>query len=145
MSMRNESRISSHPVEQGQFSSYNKIASPYEIVIRMTCSGQRDMNRHDFIAALERMQASTELFTIITPDYLYSNANMTGYDYRREASNGAELITVDARFEEVRTTAIVEYQGTRAASGMNQISNGFVTPEAPSSAVTSAINKSGPK
>ena len=143
LAMRNDSRISSHPVEQGQFSSYNKIGSPYEMWIRMTCSGQGAMSRHDFIATLEKMQASTDLYTIITPDNLYANANLTSYDYRREAGSGATMIIVEARFEEVRVTGTAEYQSTKSVNGANPVSYGSVTPSTPSQSVTAAANKIG--
>jgi hypothetical protein len=143
LAMKNDSRISSHPVEQGQFSSYNKIGSPYELWVRMTCGGQGAMSRHEFIATLEQMQASTDLYTIITPDNLYSNANMTSYDYRREAGSGATMIIVEARFEEVRVTGVAEYQSTKSVNGANPVSYGSVTPSTPSQAVVAAANKIG--
>ncbi|WP_180296306.1 hypothetical protein [Snodgrassella communis] len=46
----------------------------------------------------ETLAASTLKFHIITPEYVYANACITGYDRIRKVSGGAQLIKVNLYF-----------------------------------------------
>lgn len=122
---RGDRRISDYPVEQGAFASYNKVATPYEIRMTMVCSGlnyaqgaisalglnlsQGFMQKSDFIDTLNYMLDTTDLFTIVTPDKAYENANLEHYDYKRETRDGATMLKIEAWFREVRVTASATY------------------------------------
>lgn len=105
-SVKGEQKIATHPVELGSFNAYNKVATPFDLQLVMTCNGQGSMSRDAFLTQIKSMQASLDLYNIITPDDTYRNYNLVRFDYRREASSGVSLITVSAAFMEVRTTAI---------------------------------------
>ena len=123
---RGDRRISDYPVEQGAFASYNKVATPYEIRMTMVCSGglvqqvesaiqnalglgSGYMQKSDFIDTLDYMLDTTDLFTIVTPDKAYTNANLEHYDYKRETRNGATMLIIEAWFREIRVTASATY------------------------------------
>lgn len=114
---RGENKISSYPVEQGSFASYNKVAFPYDIRMMVSCGGQGSTSRDTFLQVLELMRQSTDLYDLATPDFLYQNVNLTRFDYRRQATNGVTLLLVDLQFEEVRVTATATYDNTAQASG----------------------------
>jgi hypothetical protein len=115
---RNGSKVSDYPVEQGSFASYNKVASPYEVRVRMVCDGNPPLGlssllnpfestghaktRTAFMDALDAAVASTDLYTVVTPEKTYKNATIESWDYRREATNGASIIIADLYIREVR-------------------------------------------
>jgi hypothetical protein len=101
---RNDSRISDYPVEQGAFASYNKVADPYSVRVRMARGGT-EQDRSDFIAAIEAAAATLDLFEVRTPEMIYPSANIEGLDYRREAINGAGKVIVEIRLREIRQPA----------------------------------------
>lgn len=105
---RNSSRVSSYPQEQGAFSSYNKVSTPYDVRVRMAI-GADQASRTAFLAQCELMLKSIDLFNVVTPEATYINATLDSYDYRRETNNGATMITVDMAFIEVRVTATAQF------------------------------------
>jgi hypothetical protein len=81
-------RVSDYPVEQGAFASYNKVIEPYSATVRMSRGGTLEQ-RSAFLAAIEGAQKSLELYTVLTPELSYFNANIEAFDYRREINSGA--------------------------------------------------------
>lgn len=132
---RNEAKVSDYPVDPNSFSNYNKVASPFDIRLVMTCGGKGEMTREAFIAALDGMLASTDLWLITTPDQTYQNVNMIHYDFKREAKSGVTLLTVECWFTEIRQTASATTKKTQTASGADSKSLSMVTTSTPSSSV----------
>lgn len=106
---QNTSTISSAPVEKGSFATYNKVNDPYQVIVRMSKGVGGPAARGLFIGQIDALSKSTLLFHVITPDYVYRNAAITGYDYRREPQEGARLIDVNISLQEVREV-VVSYE-----------------------------------
>lgn len=122
---RNGGRISSFPVEQGGFSSFNKVDTPYDAAIRLAHSG--DMaSRNVMLAVLERIVRSTELYSVVTPEIVYASANVVNYAYTRDTRGGSSQLIVELYLEEVRQTAVVPFTETEEPSGADPQSNGQV-------------------
>lgn len=132
---RSEQRLVGHPVEQGSFNTINKVATPYEVRLRLTCSGNGPMTRDSFLAQLRTLVDGIDLLTIVTPDEVFESANLTHIDYRRESRNGVSLLTVDAWFEEVRQAGANPTTSTIAPSGAPNRDGGIV--QAPTLSVPS--------
>jgi hypothetical protein len=129
---RNSSRVSDYPIEQGAWASYNKVKNPYDVKVRMACDGTKALgvssllnpldnlgnkkNRTDFINALDAASDSLDLYTIVTPEKTYSNANIEAWDYRRETSNGATVIIAELYIREVRETVIAAFSAPKSTS-----------------------------
>lgn len=140
---RNVTNLPSHPVEQGGFSTFNKVKTPYSITLRVTKSrtlalaGTKD-DRKSFLSALESMLQDTNLYTIVTPEASYSNANMEDFDYKREAKNGAEIIVASLHFVEIvrakktvaTTASSPDPVNTGTPSAQASVSNGMVQGQA---------------
>jgi hypothetical protein len=122
---RNGSRISDYPLEQGAFASYNKVANPYDAKVRMVCSGS-EAKRTVFINALEAASKSIALYTVVTPEVTYLNANIESWDYRRESSNGAHVIIADLHIREIRETATAAFSAPKSPSAADTQSQGQV-------------------
>jgi hypothetical protein len=120
---KKDNKVSDYPVENGSFSSYNKVTSPFDARIIMTCTGQGQMSREAFIKAIEDMQKSLNLYTIITPDKSYASVNLESHNYKRTSSNGVRLLAVECIFSEIRVTGNVIYSPAQP-SGYKAVSNG---------------------
>jgi hypothetical protein len=105
---QNTRSISSYPLEAGSFASYNKVNDPFRATVRMATGGTL-ADREGFLADMQRMADSLDLYTIVTPEGSYSNVNLERFDYRREARNGANMIIVAAHFVEIRQAAPMAY------------------------------------
>lgn len=128
---RGESKISTFPVENGGFSSYNKITSPFDIRMAMTCSGRGPMSREAFLAKLAELKDALTLLTVTTPDAVYKSLNLVAFDYRRTSRSGVSLLSVDAGFTEVRETGKVTYSQVARPGDATKVSNGTVQPVQP--------------
>jgi len=135
---RNERKIPNYPIEQGAFSSYNKVALPYEIRMTVACNGNGEMTRNLFISTVQDMLDSLDLFTIVTPDEIYENANLIHANYNRTARQGVTLLLVELVFEEVRQTGTGTIT-TATPSGQAQVNNGQLNPVTPTPIQNNAI------
>lgn len=133
---KGESRIGDFPIEQGGFSSFNKVDVPFDIRMVMACGGQnylqsalqtvtqtvdtyvnsvlgtafgQPMTRADFLAQLKLMRKSLDLYDIVTPDETYMGVNLVHYDYAKKNDNGAVMIIAECWFREIRQTVSASY------------------------------------
>lgn len=123
--MRNSSRISNYPVENGSFKSYNKVANPFDARVVGVRSGT-EVQRQEFIDKLQAAANSLELLTIVTPEATYENANIEAFDYVRETTNGAGMIKASLTFIEVRQRAAAKYSQAKSISASDPQSQGQV-------------------
>ena len=141
---RNGSRLSDYPVERGAFASYNKVANPFDVKVRMSCGGSEEQ-RAAFVKALDSAASSLDLYTVWTPEKRYESVNIESVDYRRESSAGAHFIAADLYLREIRQTAAAAFSAPKTAAAADVKSQGQVqaapvTP-AQSTAITSAAKK----
>lgn len=122
---RDGSRISSFPVEQGTFSSFNKVDTPYDAALRFAHSG--DMaSRAALLDKLKELKSSVALFSVVTPEKSYPFANVVAYAYERSPRTGPSQLIVELYVEEVRQTAVADFGATAEPDGANEQSNGQV-------------------
>src|SRR5487761_2502364 len=100
--------LSDAQLEQGSFSTYNKVKTPNRVTVKMATGGTVT-NRTNFLTVLDQMVADLNLYTIVSPEKVWDNMNCMTYDIRREASRGAGMIMVNVMFEEVRVIQSVSY------------------------------------
>lgn len=110
-----KNNVSDAPIEKGSFASYNKVTEPYNATVQMSVGSGGTFKRGAFLAQIEALTNSTLKFHIITPEYVYLNATITGYDLAREAKDGAQLIKVNLHLVEIRET-IVKYDTEEVAN-----------------------------
>lgn len=103
---QNQNRVVSAPIEKGSFASYNKVADPWKATVQLSKGSGGTFERGAFLAQLEVLSKSTFKFIIITPEFVYKFANITGYDLAREAKDGATLIKVNVHLEEIREVTV---------------------------------------
>ena len=125
---QNTSQVSNAPVERGSFASYNKVGDPFTVTVQMTKGSGGVFMRGAFLALLDVLANSTDLFLVITPEAVYPNMAITGYDYAREASDGARLLKVNIHLAEVRQVT-VKYTKTKSEGAQAQQDGGKVQPK----------------
>jgi len=114
---RNESSMSDYPVQDGGFASYDKVANPYEIVLRMSKGGSQQQ-RKKFIDSIEAIQGTLDLYDILTPEKTYTNVNVLRYENVRRGNRGAYFFAeVDLYFREIRQ--VVATYSTTATNTQN--------------------------
>jgi hypothetical protein len=121
-----QSRIPTFPQEQGGFQSYNKVQIPSEIRVQMSYRGSEEGDRAHFLDTLDAASKSIDLYSVATPDEIYFDMSILRYDYKRERTNGAEILHVDIFFEEVRITAESVFSNTEQPSGASPVSGATV-------------------
>lgn len=125
MEFENTMRVSNYPIEGGKFSSYNKVNDPYSITLRMTC-GLGEEERAAFIFSVESASKSLELYTVVTPETTYLDANIVAVGYRRDSENGANKITYDIRITEVREVAASAFASPKEDTSARDTSLGQI-------------------
>ena len=123
---KNTSKISTAPLEMGSFTNYNKVIEPYAVDVMMTKASGGVQERGAFLALLDAFSNSTDLFMVITPEAVYPNCNIIGYDYSREHNDGARMIKVNIHLQEIREVE-AEYTETKADSSTATVNQGAVT------------------
>lgn len=127
--------ISTYPVEQGSFTTYDKVRLPAEIRCRLAQGGSV-FERQLFLDTIAAAMTTTGLYTVVTPDQIYLNFNFTHRDVVRTAEQGVGLIVVDLWLTEVIESALASFQSTASAAIAGVTGLGGVTPSSPPSNVT---------
>lgn len=115
-----EASVSTAPVEQGAYTTFNKIQRPPELHVTFTVEGWTAFSgnvpnltnfsttsRSDVLKTLERMRTTAGLYDIETPDKAWESYDLVKYDYRTRSNNGPTLLTVSAVFQAVLNTGEV--------------------------------------
>lgn len=102
---RNESTISDYPVQDGGFASYDKVANPWETVVRMSKGGNKE-ERKKFLDSIDAIQNTLDLYDILTPEKTYLGCNVLRFEIVRQGARGAYFFAeVDLYFREIRQVA----------------------------------------
>jgi hypothetical protein len=140
MDYRREWRLSDYPVEQGGFQTYDKVAVPIDLRVRLSCDGNA-MPRGAFLAALDAAAQTLDTYLVATPDVVYPNVNIIHTDYRRARESSAGMIVVDVWLEEVRATVTTQFTNTntKAPESVADVNSGPVQPLEPTPAQTASL------
>lgn len=101
INVKNEGKVISSPTENGSFVSYNKTQSPVEIQVVLGIQGDPETIL-SAVSTLTELNNNETVVSLITPDQEYKSLTLNKFDYRRDASSGANLLTVNCGLTEVR-------------------------------------------
>jgi hypothetical protein len=146
---RNDSKITTAPVQGGAFASYNKVHSPYDATLRLS-KGGKEADRIAFLAAIEKAGEGTDLYTIVTPEKTYTNANIVQIGYERRADSGANMLIVDVGLTEIREVTPAYTAAERTKNAKNDAAKspenqGKVQPKVPESLLSKLASSLGLK
>ena len=134
-------KVSTYPVEQGSFQSYDKVQLPSEIRCRFS-AGASAVNRQEMLASIDAVMSDTNLYDVVTPEEVYLNYNFMHRDYDREAES-AGMVVIDIWLMEIIETATAQFQNTQSPANAGQQGLGNVPPQTPSAATQQQFSASG--
>lgn len=146
---RAEYSVSDYPVQDEAFASFNKVAHPSEMVVRMG-KGSSLQDRADFENDCIAVAGSLTLYTIMTPEHTYTSVNVLRHEVNRRERRGANYIEADLFF---RTINVVQAQysstgnlpsptvNAASPSAVPPVSTGVVQPLTPTNLDTQLINE----
>lgn len=129
---RRDARLSTYQMEQGAFQSYDKIQLPYDVRVTFSVFTSLDA-RASFLEAVDSVQQSLQLCTVVTPEATYVNVNLVHYDYRRETRGSISMLLIDVWLEQVRITAQAQFANSQSAQGTAQQDGGTAQTAVPAS------------
>ncbi len=127
--------LADYPIEGGGFETYDKVAKPFDIRLRITKGGS-EADRTQFLADVEAISASLSLYDILTPEKSYLSVNVTSLANSRTATNGMGLVIIDLGLRQIRMDAVATVGATTtsvvapaAPSGATPVNGGTVQPQ----------------
>ena len=131
--------ISDYPQTEGAFMSYNKVQRPYQAKVSYLVGS----NRPGFLNQMEQVLKALDLYSVVTPDVTYVNANIIHGSYRRIASNGVSLIQAEVWVQEVRIVSVGKLSSGQSANSASTTQDGSVQSTQTTSATAADGNVSG--
>ncbi|WP_369788308.1 hypothetical protein [Rouxiella sp. WC2420] len=132
-----DASIVNSPIEQGSYSSYNKVKRPPGVRAVFTLEGLTGfsgaipnvtnlslLSRTNLIATLDDMIASANTYDIETPDTVYTGYDLERYDFKVDAKSGVTMLTVEASFQAVLTEAEVTLSSDQQGAITDKNQNG---------------------
>jgi len=102
MTVSEESSVPDYRIQTGGFATYNKIAQPFEIPIRITKGGS-STERDTLITFLKTAVKQAKVYDILMPECVWANVTLTRYSIERSREkSGDDLIIADCWFREIR-------------------------------------------
>lgn len=138
---KQEWSISDYPVERGAFESYDKVSLPYDARIRFTAGGNV-AKREALLTSIAAIAGTTNLYDVVTPEYIYTSVTISHYDYRRTARSGLGLLQVDVWCLQVNQNTAFD-DNTAQPDGADQVNGGSVQPTGVTSSQDNAITSGG--
>jgi hypothetical protein len=140
LEFKQEFSICDYPVEGGSFASYNKVQRPAEAKVRFS-AGTDLPTRTAFLQSVQNVIGDTNLYDIVSPEVTYINFNFIHQDYKRTATEGNGLISLDIWCREVRPASSSTSNTTTSTSGGNTSSTDLTgTPQGTINDDFAAIN-----
>ncbi|MBN3867522.1 hypothetical protein [Gluconobacter kondonii] len=157
----NSYMVSDAPLEGGAFASYNKVKVPYNARVIMVCDGSETGSdgllsaitklipnlsgatgqhvRASFLSTLESICADTNLYSVVTPEFTATNANILGYRWRRESRSGVTMLMAEIMIRQIRNTGTAAYTNTAQPQGEQAVQNGTVQTTTPTLPVQTSV------
>lgn len=117
ISVKNEAKLLTAPIEKSSFATYNKVETPLDIYVTIA-SMQGEAEQTKLMDSLNKLAAGTALVHVVTPTATYLNMNMDSYNYKRSSESGVTLLICELHLLEIRevTTGSTVSRGTKRAS-----------------------------
>lgn len=132
----NETTVSDFPVQAGGFASYNKVRLPARNSVRISKGGSL-ADRAALLTQLDVLLATTDVFTILTPEKSYPSVNLERFTVMRKDKDSAYFLTdVDLYFREIQVTEVVftntasSTANAQAPSAQPEVNQGVLQPVA---------------
>ncbi len=109
----NDWNLPTFPLQDGEFSNYNKVKLPAEFSIKISKGGSVQ-DRKNLLNKIALIAGDTNLYTILTPEKSYPSVNIRRYTIRRQGREGAYFFAdLEIYFRNIQQT-ISQYSSTDA-------------------------------
>jgi len=117
--------IADYPLEEGAFETYDKVQTPFSFRLSFSAGGSEG-DRQALLDSIDAIAGTTDLYDAVTPEAVYENVNVANYSYRRTATNGVGLITVDVMCVQIRIATSDTLDSTQSPSAAATVNDGTV-------------------
>jgi hypothetical protein len=131
-----EFQIPTYPMEDGTFQSYNKVARPREMTVKLAKGGPK-YDRERFLNRCASVLDDTKLYSVVQPERFYPNMNFVRMRYDR---SNPQMLVVELSAEEVRLTASLAFSSTKSPNDANAANQGNVATQEPTSAQVATLS-----
>jgi hypothetical protein len=118
----NDWNLPTFPLQDGEFSNYNKVKLPGETSIKISKGGSLQ-DRKNLLNKIAQIAGDTNLYTILTPEVSYLSVNIRRYTIRRMGREGAFFFAdLEIYFRAIQQTTS-QYSSTDAntANAINPV------------------------
>ena len=136
-----EWKISTYPVEQGGFQSYDKVQTPSIIRCRFV-AGASVLNRQAMLDSIDLQMSTTLTYDIVTPEKVYLDYNFQRREYDKAAAN-AGLVVIDLYFTEIIQTATAQFQNVLDQTTAGQVGLGNVSADGTPGGTQTSVAEQG--
>lgn len=134
-----ESKVVTMPVEKGSFAGYNKVASPYDVTVRLARAGTPE-TLAKFINDLERFANGTDLVSVVTPRRVYTNANIESFKHGTKRESGTSILIAELSLVEIRQVS-ANYKRVKRAGHKKPEDRGLVQAKTPRTSLLASAKK----
>ncbi len=135
------------PIQQGSFTTYNKVIQPFDVSVRITRSGTL-VQRTQFLITLDQIAASLNLYALVSPERIYTPVNILRYEVTRTEGKGAFFLDqIDIFFQQIlalnatySTTSTANTSNAQNPAAQPTTNQGVVAGQAPAAAASTAAN-----
>jgi len=148
-----EASVTSAPIEQGGYTSFNKVIRPRQLMVVFTLEGWTGysgaipnltnlstLSVEKLLSTLETMRTSTYTYTIETPDTTYSSFDLVRFSYAKTSGAGVTLLKVSAMFQEVLQVAETSISTSSTANRNSSIDAAMCTVSTSSSTTDATLD-----
>lgn len=122
---KEEWHLPTYPIEQGGFGTYNKVQTPFDVVLRFSTGGSPS-DRQNFIASVQAIISSLDLYDAVTPEATYSSVNPFHWAYVRKSPEGQGLVMIDLFCQLVNVSAQATFSDTMSPTAAADTPQGLV-------------------
>lgn len=117
-SFTQDSNITTYPIENGDFVSYNKQNNPYTINVTLIKSGLTiPYLKKQFVSNLSVYVNTAKLVDVITPQGAYLQNSLSNLSYVSDPEDNSDMIIARVTIKEVK------YLGSKIGSANNNLMN----------------------
>jgi hypothetical protein len=111
----NSWRIASFPLQDGEYSNYNKVVNPPTVSLRIAQGGTLQ-DRTNLLATLKRIGGGLQKYNILVPEGTYLNYSIERYAIHRMGASGAYYFSdLEIFFQNIQETPS-QYSNTSAST-----------------------------
>lgn len=113
MDVKDGGKVVETPVEEGSFTTYNKVDNPREVKCTLATQGT-DEELQTYIQSLTDLRNGTDLVMVATPMFLYEQMNLEEFSYSVKVEDGRGVLYADLSLVEIRQVEM-EYSDAKVA------------------------------